>query len=268
MEIDIITYNINCSNPNNIEERFKYIVKTIIKKNAKIVALQEVSKNIYGVLYNQFHNQYTIVQDFVNSPNDYGNVTLCKNGEINILSADRLDLQNKHVIYCGFTINEHLHPENGGSGGVGGIDKKTLKILNLQLEGLWNNYQIRGVQMESLLGLDEISSSTIIVGDFSIYRETEIANKLLINSNFKDAWTEIGSPLDVKYTYDYKKNSSKYMDKYRSRQDRVLFNLDAKVKEYTLLGISPLINKNEGDRPDNGFIYPSSHFGIYVKLIA
>jgi endonuclease/exonuclease/phosphatase family metal-dependent hydrolase len=261
MKLSILSYNLNCSNSSYLQERIQYISKAIVQRKSDLIALQEVSKPICKLFNTIFSEFYTIVQDFMNSNDVIGNVIFCRNGVINILDAYKFDLKSnsrtsRSAIYCEFNIMD-----------VEREQQHRMNIINCQLEKTWNGHPIRLNQMESILSLDEIKNNTILLGDFSILSNEEKANKLLQQSGFKDAWVEMGMPSELNYTYDYKKNTTPNMEKYRSRQDRILYNFQlgqhVKVKEFTFMGYNPLKINND---VEDLFVYPSSHFGICTVL--
>jgi len=263
MKLSIISYNLNCLNSSYLEERIRHISKLIIKRQVDLIALQEISKPICKLFNRIFSEYYTIVQDFMNTNDSVGNVIFCKNGAINIMDAYKFDLKsNAHVsrnaIYCKFNVMDIEHDR-----------QHKMSIINCQLEKTWNCHPTRYSQIESILELDELKNDTILTGDFSILSNDEKANLLLHRSGFKDAWVEMGMPSELNYTYDYKKNNTPNMEKYRSRQDRIMYNLrfgnetKVRVKEFTFIGYNPLKINND---VEDLYIYPSSHFGICTVL--
>ena len=230
----LLTYNI-WFDSYYMEERMIAICQIILEKDVDFVALQEVTKKSLYFLHYFLDGKY-------------------------YFSKDKIDKEYDDIILSKHKIIEYYHKkfpitymDREYNYIISEIDGKIIKIVNIHLESdYWHSYKYQ--QLKYIFDQIKDEDNVFIMGDTNI-PDTKIGNKIKLPFNMKDAWIDDGQKIEIKYTYDYLRNSC-IKGKYRSRIDRVFMKNNWNINKFELIGTKEIIDK----------IYPSDHFGIYLEV--
>lgn len=236
----LLTYNIYFD-PKEIENRTKYIINHIYQNDYDVVTLQEVTQYTFHLIQtSSLKDKYILNKSAFND--QYGCLILVKRG-VKINEFNIIPYQNSLMGRCLEIVKlepniiigtTHLESE------FRDISKK-----KEQYEGMFqfmNNYLEAGYRV-------------IITGDMNIKEADTI---FPVPNNYVDVFTGFTIPVELSYTYDYKRNKM-IKGKFRSRLDRIYTSKNVETITYEQIGTQPI---NE-----IGTVYPSDHFGIAVEMM-
>lgn len=258
-----LTYNISFDSYGGyqvFEKRINHVVDVIIKNDADIVALQEVTPVSFMILKDKLSKTYNFSKNmFLIS---YGCLLLSKYPiDINKSVQFKDTKMGRSLDYISFNVedkkylvvNVHLESE------FARISKKKSKTpteLILQVVNKYSQYLTIFNEMEKYEDYN-----VIIMGDTNI---TELEKDIfLVPNDYFDVFTLFDFPPIVKknieFTFDYVRNN-RVMGKYRSRLDRIYIKKDKDIKpedisSYELVGCDYYEGK-----------CPSDHFAIKIDI--
>ncbi len=176
----ILTFNMQCSVNGTQHERILQLVETIKSKKYECICLQDVNLTSLSILKSKL-DKYSLVESLSNGVPQiifFNNNFKLKEEFCYSLPSD----ENREIIGCKLTYKE-----------------KEFEILNVWLE---NESEIfRQKQLEVLMEVS--SSNTIIVGDFNIFKISEPANTIILDSQMCDAWITGGCNPQLRDTTFY-----------------------------------------------------------------
>jgi len=258
--IDIVSWNTDGLDMNLVQERAGEIVSILLSFDGKdpdsiclptAIFLQEVVPDTYHIFRQRFIQAgYQCVPDEM------------PNAPYFTLAFVRQPIMVDAVLRETFsksTMGRDMIVVQGDWKGV------PLLLLTSHLESLSGDTNSKERCRQFSLVLERLTffeeGLAIFCGDTNL-REKEVKNEPLVKQ-VKDAWVEAGSSKDQKYTWDMKVNTNKQMPgtfQPRMRIDRCYINKSHEhktaIEEYRLLGTSQMA---EG-------LYPSDHFGLFVRL--
>jgi len=245
-KLRILTYNLWFHESNRLE-RAQQIIHLIKKQQIEIVGLQEVVPETFELIVKHLKTDYLVFQVFIDEKLPYGDCLLFRRERIHIVEPYFYDYpktaMSRKLIGCEIQVK--------------GFQPK-LHILTTHLESGRNNAEVRHHQfqiIEEVVNKQNIGN-VIMMGDLNITNIKEPTEDQIQQSVFSDAWIEIGCPEDLKYTYDYLRNS-RITSKFRSRLDRILYRLGF---EHLISGLK-LVGITQELPP------PSDHFGLLAEFI-
>ena len=255
--LSILTYNIwfgdpileNSSFPTD-NERFRGIIKLLLKFKPDIICLQEVTQEAFHLLFANKRLQKLYNFNIQYFRRTYGELILCKYKIVD----------SKIIKFNNTMMDRDL---NLIKIKVNNIDTN---IITAHLESVFSNYHshIKINQYKHILTKFKNTKNSIFVGDTNLlnHEESKI-NSLTKKYNWNDGWIKDGSKLNKKYSYDYKYNMYVKMKnkKHQSRFDRVIYKTDNLIlKSFDFIGKKKLIEKY------NNKYQLSDHFGILTKF--
>jgi endonuclease/exonuclease/phosphatase family metal-dependent hydrolase len=223
------------------------IIRQIRKARYEIIGLQEVVKETYELISTHLKKHYHIFQVFLNENLQYGDCLLLARDKIDIVEPYYYDhektMMSRKIIGCEIRLKNTSH---------------SFHVLNTHLESNANNRDARVEQFATIerVVTDHKIRNVILLGDFNIASTQEPIEDAIKQSIFSDAWIEIGCPLDVKWTYDGRRNPHVKKD-FCARFDRVLyhFDFDHLVTQLRLVGVTQEMSP------------PSDHFGVMAEFV-
>jgi len=241
--LKVLTYNI-WDKPEYWQERAEHIVKIIKEHSPDVCCLLEVTEACHNYIQNQIERFYIIFQVFISEGNPSGMVLLCK--------KDSVDLpEGTQPYYYDF---------NSGTGRVIGVELELLSngerinVLCTKLDDHRDNDHIRSDQFSVIQQVIKKLRNCIIAGDFYIFKEGEDIQNKIQTSKLDDAWTKMGCPNHVKYTFDGKRNRITN-DRTQMRASRIYYTgSHLHIKSLSLVGTNHISSALK--------IPPSCHYGL------
>jgi len=250
--LTVITFNM-WYNKKDLVPRTRQLVKLLLnspKYLPDIICLQEVTPKSFQIIQHGLSKNYVLFEVFGEPPLPYSNLIAINRETLEIiddtLTVYDFDSQmGRKLMVCQVKIKQS---------GV------SVHILNTHLESFTENWKYRRSQMESIHRLikEEKFRNFILVGDFNICQDQEPIESQLRMYEYSDAWTEMGSPESLKYTFNSSINPyarGKY-NKLQARQDRILYQFrhdKAVVTKMKLIGVK---------KP-----FVSDHFGVVAEFM-
>jgi len=241
--IKVLTYNI-WDKQEYWQERIEHVVRLIKEHGPDVGCLLDVSENCYNYLNTELEKSYIIFQVFLLEGDRIGMVLLCKRDTVNLPEGSQ-------PYYYDFT---------SGSGRVIGVELELLSnserfhVLCTKLDDHRDNDHIRSDQFAVVQQVIKKLRNCIVVGDFNIFRDGEDCLQKIMASKLDDAWTKMGCPNRVKYTFDGKRNRIT-QDRSQLRASRIYYmGSHLHVKSLGLIGTSYI--------SDSLKITPSCHYGL------
>jgi exonuclease III len=231
------------------QERIEHVVK-LIKDNAPDVGcLLEVSENCYNYIQNELEKHYIIFQVFLLEGDSVGMVLLCK--------RETVDLpEGSQPYYYDFNSNQ----SDEQKGRVIGVElellsnKERINVLCTKLDDRRDNDHVRSDQFSVVQRVIKKLRNCIVVGDFNIFRDSEEVHGKIQQSRLNDAWTKMGCPNRVKYTFDGKRNRIT-QDRAQMRASRIYYTgSHLHIKSLSFVGTSQITSSLR--------ITPSCHYGL------
>lgn len=255
MSLTLATFNL-WFDAQDRRQRTLNLIEEIITNLPDILALQEVTIDVFNLLINsKLKNIYYFPKPEVKP---YQTITIV-NKKFNI---------KQHVKYF---------LESGMSRTLEVITLDDYIIGNFHLESVFpsknkfikTNTKIKQSQFKKIFEIMENLNAhkqdyktkdytLILMGDTNITNwESDHMSVYKTPPKWNDLYLEFGSPLSLKYTYDYTQNDNVKF-KGKSRFDRIYMT---NISNYNLKTFSFL-----GKEPDEKGIYISDHFGIIIEL--
>jgi exonuclease III len=239
--IKILTYNI-WDKREYWQERIEHVVHLIKDNSPDVCCLIDVNEDCYNYVQRELEKAYVVFQAFVQEGDHAGIVLLCKRDTVEIIELP---------YYYDFT---------SGKGQIVGVDLKLisngeqLTVLCTKLDDHQDNDHIRSDQFAMILQAIKKIHNCIVVGDFNIFRDNEDIHNKIRASRLNDAWTKMGCPNRVKYTFDGKRNRIT-QDRTQMRASRIYYiGSRLQIKGLGFVGTSTI---SESLR-----ITPSCHYGL------
>jgi len=245
-KIRVLTYNLWFDEDTRLE-RAQQIIHLIKKQQLEIVGLQEVVPETFELLIKYLKTDYLIYQIFIDEKIPYGDCLLLRRDKIKIIEPYFYDFpktaMSRKILGCEIQVLGF---------------STTLHILNTHLESGRNNHELRAHQIQVIQEIINKHGikNVIILGDFNITSLKEEAEDFLQRTCLNDVWVNIGCPVELKYTYDYRRNS-RIQGKFRARLDRILYQLEF---DHLLTGLK-LVGVTREMPP------PSDHFGLQAEFV-
>lgn len=241
--LKVMTYNI-WDKQEYWQERVEHVVKLIKDNGPDVGCLLEVSENCFNYIQNELEKFYIIFQVFLLEGDSVGMVLLCK--------RDSVDLPDGSQPY--------YYDFASGSGRVIGVELELLSngerfnVLCTKLDDHRDNDHIRSDQFAVVQQVIKKLRNCIVVGDFNIFRESEEIQSKIQASKLNDAWTKMGCPNRVKYTFDGKRNRITN-DRTQLRASRIYYSgSHLHIKSLSFIGTNTI--------SDSLRITPSCHYGL------
>jgi len=253
-------------------ERTKSLCEYINNINTDIVCLQEVRPEVYKLLI-------TILKDFpYHYPKEinisYGCVTFSK---YPILQCTDIKYptsamnRSLHILKINYPYNVKLINTTTNAKAEY-LTLKNIEIIigNSHFESLfdkisYNKEKLKQYEMArtTLDSFYQTHGNVILCSDTNIMDHEEKYFDAQFEQNSWSCCWKIKGTDNNKFTYDYENNI--YVNKFRSRLDRILFKSNNCILTHFDIIPKPTINKyNEYENSDD--IEPSDHFGIYATF--
>lgn len=241
--LKVLTYNI-WDKKEYWQDRIEHVVKLIKENNPDVGCLLEVSENCYNYLVKELEKFYIIFQVFLLEGDDVGIVLLCNRNTVDLPEGSQ----------------PYYYDFNSGKGRVIGVELELLSngeqvhILCTKLDDHRDNDHIRSDQYSVIQQVIKKLRNCIVVGDFNIFRGGEEVEGKIASSRLNDAWTKMGCPNRVKYTFDGKRNRIT-QDRSQLRASRIYYmGSHLHIKSLSFIGTNVI--------SDSLKITPSCHYGL------
>jgi len=244
-DLILVTYNVWFSTQDR-EERMKYLGETISSTNADFITLQEVTPYLLKELI--------LKQDWIKNGNS-GKPYYVSDADGNTLGNYGNIIISRGIPFV--NLDQHSFKTRLGRFGLIGsfeINKgQYFAIVTSHLESYPDDYEIRAIQIKTIINILKKYEHAVFMGDTNIDRDNE--DHILLESGFIDTWKTLKAG-DNGYTMNPDVNH--YAESRRSRLDRIYYRSNAlKPVGVRLLGDKEIITPK-----DNKKIFPSDHFGL------
>lgn len=223
----------------HIPQRMRSILTTIETIQPDVLCLQEVQDQEAAVLHPQLCAQGYLVAD----ANRRSVVTYVHSVHIRLdwseyseqpVRIETLCLTHKATSLQLSIANVHLPC---------GKQSASLRLLALQ---------------QSVLGLQAMQKPWVLAGDTNLTFEQNVDVEQLLPHHVQDAWIAAGSPMNMRATYDYTKNTNLACVKVGERFDRAFFDCSKlKLVDFKLV-CTDVVPETK--------VHPSDHFGLCVTF--
>jgi exonuclease III len=246
--LTVLTYNI-WDKSEYWQERIEHIVSLVKDHNPDVSCLLEVSDNCYRYIQSELAKSYIIFrvdEDSAGGAVGAGIVLLC----------------NKKTVDLPEGGQPYYYDYSSGSGRVIGVElnllsnNELINVLCTKLDDHRDNDHVRGDQFSMIQQVikSQKIKNYIVMGDFNIFRRGEEVQGKILASDLDDAWTKMGCPNRVKYTFDGKKNRIT-QDRAQLRASRIYYSgTHLHVKALSFIGTKII--------SDSLQITPSCHYGL------
>jgi endonuclease/exonuclease/phosphatase family metal-dependent hydrolase len=241
--IKVLTYNI-WDRQEYWQERIEHVVRLIKEHGPDVTCLLDVSENCYNYINDQLEKTYIVFQVFLLEGERTGMVLLCKRDTVNLPEGTQ----------------PYYYDFNCGIGRVIGVELKLLSngerlhVLCTKLDDHRDNDHIRSDQFAVVQQVIKKLRNCIVVGDFNIFRDGEEVQHKIMSSKLNDAWTKMGCPNRVKYTFDGKRNHIT-QDQSQLRASRIYYmGSHLHIKSLGLIGTNYISDRLK--------VRPSCHYGL------
>lgn len=245
--ITVLTWNI-WFEEKWLKERTLRIIGIIKDLSPDLVALQEVVAASLALLKAHLP-QYHLFQVFVEEGAAYGDAILCKRATVDVVEPYYYDYpetqMGRRLIGCEISMKTG--------------QREKMHFLTTHLESMWTNAEARNLQFGVIQSIIAEHKNVILCGDFNIANNGEAVERTIAGTDLKDAWTEIGCPSAIKWTYNGEMNKN-INGKYKARYDRIYyrFRFKSKLDNLKLVGL--------GATNSQVLTPPSDHFGLLAQF--
>ncbi len=228
--LKVMTYNI-WNNRSYWQERTCSVIKILRELQPDVACLLDVNESQYGMLKEALEKYYTVFQGFIEEGNKAGAVFFCNKATVDIV--DQPYFYDYNFAY-GCVIGVEVLIKSTGN---------KVHVVATELDKTPDNDHIRADQVNMIQQVLKPLKHFILVGDFNIYNYREDGEKKLSQCKLIDAWSKIGCPPKIKYTYDCKKNNcfrfSDKVDRTQLRNSRIYYNdtHQIEIKGLSLIGL-------------------------------
>ena len=212
-QLSVMSWNIYFDDASG-DRRYPEVIKTILNQNPDVVCLQEVTNKFIKQLSDHKElNKYSFIN--TQGAESYRNIILTKNKPDQSGTITLPTNMNRYAVYIKTNIVN-----------------KTLNIINLHLDSMTNDTELRISQLKQILKSTQDDKNILLCGDFN-FGEHDKENTF-INNYFSDAARD-----NKTRTYDVNRNSlaskTKFVFEESRRLDRLLTRGNIRASNYHVL---------------------------------